>query len=500
MKNSYLKSFSQFFSANFIVRFISLIREVILAWVVGPSKILDIFFFITTIPNLVNATWNKAIETVLLTKYEIDRNNTKILEAKYILAKRLSSIIVISFFVYIILSITFPIIMYFFYENIFSKPLIMAIFIVNITFLVETYIIAIKIVKFSEHNFFLPSIIPAIQSLLMIVGIISLTDKITVLFLALLYSVGSFLQLSILFKNEFSVLRKMFIAKVDFNSIKDIFKDSAQLSLAAGISSLNLFVDQSFALSLGESANSYIHYGNYFLTVYSVLFVKNINTIFFPQFQKFVLKNEHKMLLNDTRKIIKFILMFGLIIILITVNNGYYLLNLMLGHGKVNSDDIRIIYYCTLGYSGAFFGMAINAILIRVLHVYMEYKIIIKVAVVNFISNVVLNYILLKVFGIWGLTLSTSITILLIVIIYFIYLKIKRGLIIIDVSFWFKKYALIIILLSGMEIMIWKISGTFIQHSLLLNISIFMTTIITVIMLFSLFKLVDIKKLRINFE
>ena len=500
MKNSYLKSFGQFFSANFIVRLISLIREIILAWFIGPSKLLDTFFFITTVPNLVNATWNKAIETVLLTKYEKDVYAFGNEKSKILLVKSISTIVVFSFIIYLLLSITFPIILFYFYSDIFLPSFVKAVFFVNIAFFIETYIIAIKIVKFSEHNFFLPSIIPGIQSVIMILGIIFLKDKLTVLYLSLLYSLGSVFQLLIIFKKEFSVLRQVFKTNFNFKIIKDIFRDSSKLSLAAGISSLNLFIDQSFALSLGESANSYIHYGNYFLTVYSVLFVRNINTIFFPQFQKYVFQQKDNLLISDTKKIIKFILLLGVFIIIMMINHGYLILNYMLGHGKVNEQDIRIIYYCTLGYGGAFFGTAINAILIRVLHVYAEYKIIIKIAIVNFISNIVLNYILSNIFGVWGLAISTSITILLVVIIYFIYLSKKRDLKIFSNDIWYVKYIIIVLLLMGMELLLYWYINSFLQLSLLVNLYIFGISFSVIIILFSFAKFIDIKNFKIYFK
>ena len=72
MRSQYLRSFFHFFSANFIARFVSLIREMLLAWIIGPSKILDIFFFLIAIPEFINQIWNRPLETILLKQYEID--------------------------------------------------------------------------------------------------------------------------------------------------------------------------------------------------------------------------------------------------------------------------------------------------------------------------------------------------------------------------------------------------------------------------------------------
>ena len=65
---NYKKFFLHFFSANFLVKSTALIKDLVLAWLIGPGKILDIFFFLITVPSLITSTWNKALETALLSK------------------------------------------------------------------------------------------------------------------------------------------------------------------------------------------------------------------------------------------------------------------------------------------------------------------------------------------------------------------------------------------------------------------------------------------------
>ena len=70
MSANYKAFFLKFFSANFIVRFLGFIKDMMLGWIIGPSRMLDIFFFLTTMPTVLNSTWNKALETVTLSRYE----------------------------------------------------------------------------------------------------------------------------------------------------------------------------------------------------------------------------------------------------------------------------------------------------------------------------------------------------------------------------------------------------------------------------------------------
>jgi len=500
MKSNYFKSFVQFFTGNFIVRFISLLREMILAWLVGPSRILDIFFFLITIPNLVNSTWNKALETTLLSRYEKYKSKDGQVNAKKHLSGQLYNFTIFSFLIYILLSLCFPLILYFFYNGYFSKEVVLSVFIINFVFVIETFIMAIKIIKFSEGKFFLPTILPVFQSGLMIFGIVYLQSEINVFYLSVFFTVGSFFQIIIVFKEEFKVLRSFFLNSVNFKSIKTVLKDSSLLSIAAGISSLNLLVDQSFALSIGEAANSYIHYGYYFLTIYSALFVRNINTIYFPQFQKYVLNSEYQKLEEDSQRIIKIILILSTVIFVFMFNNGYYALKLILGHGKVSEQDLKIIYYCAIGYGGAFFGTALNAILIRILHVYLEYRLIMLAAIINFFVNIVLNLIFVKLFGVWGIAVSTSVTFFILCMIYFIYLKKKRDMTILDFSSgWIIRFFMVILILTILELFAFNFLDSYIINSFSINVIVFFTSLLILTAVFVGFKLIDIKRLRVKY-
>jgi putative peptidoglycan lipid II flippase len=241
--------------------------------------------------------------------------------------------------------------------------------------------------------------------------------------LSILFAFGALLQFLFFLMPEFRFFLKQIKIKSNFKSAQLGFKNIAQLSLASGLSSLNLIIDQSFALALGEGSNTYIHYGNYFVLIYTFLIVNNISTIFFPQFQKYIISNQKYKLEDDARKVIRIILILNLFIIILVLNNGYFFLNLLLGYGKIVGKDLEIIYLCTMAYSGAFLGLAINAIQVRILHVYNHYRIIVWVAVLNSFLNILFNYIFSKWFGVWGIALSTSVTLFILISVYFVYLN-----------------------------------------------------------------------------
>lgn len=489
MRSKYLKSFLDFFSANFAARLISLIREILLARFLGPSKILDIYFFIIAVPEFVNQIWNRPLETVLLKKYATYLHGGTIEIAKKNLSSHFAALFVVSFILYFLVSLIFPFIIYFFYKDFFSIYLVGSIFLINFALVIETSILAVKVVKYSENNFFIPSIIPIFQSLTMVAGIIFWEEQLSLIKLSFLFSMGSFLQLTILFKKEFK-----FVVYILFRKSKIVFenlilKNTAQLSLAAGLSSINVIVDQAFALNLGEAANSYIHYGYYFLTIYSFLIVRNLNTILFPQFQKYIVEKNYDKLFSDIQKMVKITLTLSIVSSVFLFNNGHFVLKLLIGHGKVTNADLVIIYYCTLAYAGAFLGTALNAILVRVLHVYNEYNLIIAVAVINLTVNIIFNYIFIIFFGVWGIALSTSLSFFVIIIIYFVFLSRTRKIKFFYDRKWYKKFIAFFVIVITLEYGLFSFVGWFINQSLQFNVITFIVTLFLTTLLLLIFKL-----------
>ena len=54
---------------------------------------------------------------------------------------------------------------------------------------------------------------------------------------------------------------------------------------------------------------------------------------------------------------------------------------------------------------------------------YNHYRVIVWVAVLNSVLNVLFNYVFSKWFGVWGIALSTSVTLLILISVYFVYLQ-----------------------------------------------------------------------------
>jgi len=228
MRSKYLRSFVHFFTASFIVRFISFIREVLMVSIIGPGRILDIYFFLISIPNLINQIWNAPLESVLLTKYEKDLVSKEDDNPDLILAGRVSNLTIVSIVIFLIANIIFPAFIYLFYAQYFSREIIFSICVINIIIIVETYLLSFKVFKYSQKNFFSPTMLPLLQNIALIGGLLWFKDKITIFELSILFAAGSSLQIVVLFRKYFARFFLQSFARL--KSLKDValLKDSSQ--------------------------------------------------------------------------------------------------------------------------------------------------------------------------------------------------------------------------------------------------------------------------------
>jgi putative peptidoglycan lipid II flippase len=499
MSANYKTFFLRFFSANFIVRFLGLIKDMMFGWIIGPSKMLDIFFFLIALPAVLNSTWNKALETVFLSRYEQDIHVSDSQHALQRFKTTTYNFTIISLVIYLVISSLFPFIIYYYYPLYVTPFLVRIVFIINLVFVLETFLLSIKVKCFSGQRFFLPTILPISQSVVIILGLL-VYEKLSLLMLAILFTLGALLQFGFFLHKEFRYFLKIKLFTFNFGVIKAHLKGVSQLALASGLSSLNLLIDQAFALKLGEGANTYIHYGNYFLIIFTFLVVNNISTIFFPQFQKYVLQNQTSRLEADTQKVTRILLVISTAIVILLVNNGYFFLNLILGYGQMSADDLHMIYYCALGYSGAFLGLGLNAILVRILHVYRKYQIIVWVALTNAVLNVGFNIIFTKWFGVWGIALSTSVTLLILISIYIIYVYRTLNLNVFKhIHFsWIRRFSIAMIIVTWIEVWFFRTYHQLTGTDLFRNLMVFIASIAILAIIFLVLRVVQFKKYRIE--
>ena len=499
MVDKYKKPFLIVFSSNLLTKAIGFLKEILLGWTFGATKVLDNFLFITSIPNLINATWNRAIETVLLPSYMDNINKYGEDRANKFLAQFIQILTILSIGIWILLFTVIDYGLRVLYGGLYEIEILWSARIVCIAIIVETIILTLKVKNFSQKRYFWPTILPIFQSSALVLGLLVFRNKLNLKFLSIIYVIGTSIQIFLIIKWGWFWSNIKTIKLSVLGSFGQLIKNGMFLAIAAGISTLNIFVDKAFALRISEGSITIIHYGAFFLTIYQFLFVQSISTIFYPQFQEYVNINNINDLESDSKKIVKVIFIVFAVISIIIINNGYYLLKIVLGHGKMKSDTIKLIYQCLLAYGLTFLGIGLNAVLIRVLHVFKKFKFIFYVSIINFTANLVFNYLFTILFGIWGIPLSTSVSFIIIISFYFIYIKKNIGILLINFrDNWYLRYGGAVSILIFLEILLLLSTkrSVFFENPIL-NIFVFILDIGVLFLIFYIFKIISFKSKRV---
>lgn len=502
MRDTYQKHFLTVLGTNIVVKTIGLIKELLLGWSFGATRILDNFLLVTSIPNIINVTWNTALETVLLPIYQNQKMEDGEAKANEFLRNLITLLILVTGGGYLVLLFVIDYGLQLLYGKMYTHEISLAAKIVTLVILVDCAALAIKVYNYAQKKYFWPTTLPIFQSAGLVLFLLLFWNRLTLISISWIYLLGGSTQIVILLRYRW-FWKAGFIANMRaLNQVKSLLKNSSLLALAAGISTLNLFVDKAFALRISEGAITIIHYGAFFLTFYQILFIQNINTIFFPQFQEYIIQKKYHKIQSDAEKIIKMIFLLSLFAWIFIINNGYLFLDLILGHGEISSYDIGVIYQCLLAYGLSFLGMALNVILIRILHVYNEYKLIFNISFVNFGLNILLNYLFVLFWGVWGIPLSTSITFIIICFIYLVYLKRMRKIEIVGFKdWWYQHYSIALVIIGMFELFYLLLRPASHMVSLPINIVLALMGISVIFLVLILLRILSVKNfgVRLNF-
>ncbi len=199
--------------------------------------------------------------------------------------------------------------------------------------------------------------------------------------------------------------------------------------LSEGVTQLNILIDKAMASTLPEGTISGLNYGHRLMNVLSGLLSSAIATALYPQMIELIaLKKEDEL----SRLVVKIINMFSLLMIPITVASILFrteLVSAAFERGAFNGQSTEITAGIFALYSVGIFFVACNTVINNLFYGYGNTKTPMFISMANLVINVVLNLILIRLWGVNGLALATSLSA---VITFFIRLAATRKYIKLD--------------------------------------------------------------------
>lgn len=194
--------------------------------------------------------------------------------------------------------------------------------------------------------------------------------------------------------------------------IAQLFKMVGPLLLGLSTIYINQQVDRMLATGLGEGAVTALSYGAVLSNLITG-FIGSICGIVFTYVAKFVSDNKDE---SAAKLIQDMMIVFITILIpvtLVTVFNSNDIVKVVFGRGKFDLNAVEKASQALIGYGFVFISYVIRELLTRLQYSYKESKKPMLNSVISIIFNVFLSIALSKSLGILGITIASSVSVLI---------------------------------------------------------------------------------------
>lgn len=203
--------------------------------------------------------------------------------------------------------------------------------------------------------------------------------------------------------------------------LKKILSLSFVILFGVCLANMNLAVDQVMASMAGEGAVSQIGYANRFHNLVVQVVVMSVSAVLLVQLTTFVVQKNTEAIKRLFQSLSSLIIFGGVITSLGIYLLGQPLIDMLLKRGALTDSDAQTIARLWFFYTIGLIPMVWGIFIAKFFQASSSPVILTKLALVSFLLNITLNLLLVKVYGVLGLAISTSLTYLVIALLFHIY-------------------------------------------------------------------------------
>ena len=218
------------------------------------------------------------------------------------------------------------------------------------------------------------------------------------------------IQLPTLFKEKYR-----FHARIDFHNERTrlLYKQLLPILLGNSLLQLCLIIDRSFATHLLPGTTAALGFGsNLFVTVTSV-FIVAMAIVVFPRLSQYCLDSNHEMIRSLLKGVFKTLLFILVPYLILVIFYNQELIALVYERGAFTNQSTTITALAFLGYSLGVLGYACQEIFNRVYYALKKFHIPMKASIFCIVLKVGLDLLLYNTHGIIGISISTSLVMLI---------------------------------------------------------------------------------------
>ena len=415
---------------TFISKITGFLRDIILAQHFGASIVTDAYITALNIPVVLFTGISASLGTTYIPMYFKIKEEQGQEGVNKFTSNVLNIVLILSFIIIVLGTLFTPYIVKVFAMGFkgeelritteFSKILMPSIMFIAANGLVSSYLL-------SNGRFYISGIVSIPFNIICILAIIvgSFTNSYTMVWITLFaYMAQLIFQIPFLKKTGYKHNLKV---DVKDNNVRNIIYLIIPVFLGSYVDQINNVINRTLASTLDTGSITALNYANK-LNVFAIgILVISISTIMYPILSKFASQNNMKAFKGSLIRCINLVIIIMLPIMVGMMVFATPIVSLLFEGGSFSSRDTFLTSTALLFYALGMVSFGIRDMLSRGFYSLQDTKTPVKNAVAAVFVDIVFSIILVKIMGIGGLALSTSISVTFGAILLMVALRKKIG-------------------------------------------------------------------------
>lgn len=401
-----------------IEKLLAFIKNIVFANNFGAQSSADMYYLATNIVSLFNSCFMSSVPIAILSVYvNKGYKNASRYDQERVLSQFVSSFSLIAIILTAVLFIFAPLI-----ETILSKRIpdaetsSLSVYVRVLSLIITIYgLSGLFSASLECLDHFVPTkLAPLFESLVTIV-LISFLGKYYGVIVAIY---GTIIGIGMHSLFSFIVLRKerrISIVKPRFNeNVRDVLSLCGPIMLSVGITVINALIDKLIAAGIGEGAVSALNYASLLtIELVSAFLVAAVSTIITSKFAENISSKDYVSLQKNARVVIKAMLLISIPIAVFYLINAKEIIRFIFERGAFDSHATDITSVAFIGYSFGLLFLPFREVYIRIQYAYQDSVHPMVNSVVCVFVNIVMSWFLSREIGVLGISIATSVSILL---------------------------------------------------------------------------------------
>ena len=198
--------------------------------------------------------------------------------------------------------------------------------------------------------------------------------------------------------------------------IKHLIALSVPLIIGSAIYEINDIVDKQISTGLGSGNVSYLTYGATINEMVTGVIVASVSTVLFAHFATWISEGRTDQVEKNLENCIEYLTVLIMPIMAMCLAAGDQIVRILYGRGNFGLDDVNMTYGVVIGYALGFVFQAARANIVKVFYAFQDTKKPMINGAIAVGTNIVLSILLSKIIGVSGVAAATSIAMLLVTV------------------------------------------------------------------------------------